>query len=104
MNCPKCGGEARDIARFCPRCHATLRCQCPSCGHEQRQGGQCEKCGVNFLKYITAVVAAKQAEADMIHEKIEHRSTLMKNVLLTPFTLGIPLLRNLFVGSRNRGS
>jgi zinc ribbon protein len=100
MQCPKCGSEARDVASFCPRCHATLRYQCPSCKHEQRHGGICEKCGVNFLKYISAVIAAKKAEADVEHERIEQRSTLMKNLLLTPFTLGIPLLRDLFVGSR----
>jgi len=102
MKCPKCGTEARDVARFCPRCHATLRYECPSCKHEQRQGGKCEKCGVDFLKYVTAVVAAKQAEADMIHDRLEQRSTLMKNVLMTPFTLGIPLIRTLFLGSRSR--
>ena len=102
MKCPKCGTEARDVARFCPRCHATLRYECPSCKHEQRQGGKCEKCGVDFLKYITAVVAAKQGEADLIHDRLEQRSTLMKNVLMTPFTLGIPLIRTLFLGSRSR--
>jgi hypothetical protein len=100
MNCPKCGAEVRDIARFCRRCHATLRYQCPSCKHEQRQGGTCEKCGVDFLKYITAVVAAKEAEADVIHDRLQRRSTLLKNVLLTPFNLGIPLLRSLFLNSR----
>ncbi|HXQ25609.1 MAG TPA: zinc-ribbon domain-containing protein [Candidatus Acidoferrales bacterium] len=100
MKCPKCGTEARDVARFCQRCHATLRYECPSCKHEQRQGGKCEKCGVDFLKYVTAVVAAKQGEADLIHDRIEQRSTLMKNVLLTPFTLGIPLIRSLIMGSR----
>lgn len=104
MNCPKCGSEVRDVARFCRRCHATLRYECPSCKHEQRHGGTCDKCGVDFLKYISAVVAAKQAEADAIHEKIERRSSLMKNLLYTPFTLGIPLLRNLFVGSRQQRS
>lgn len=95
--CPKCATPVRQVARFCPRCHATLRFQCPSCGHEQRQGGTCEKCGVDFLKYIGAVVAAKQAEADMIHERLEQRSTLLKNILMTPFTLGIPVLRSLFL-------
>lgn len=100
MNCPKCGAEARDIARFCRRCHATLRYQCPSCKHEQRHGGTCEKCGVDFLKYISAVVAAKEAEADVIHDRLQRRSTLLKNVLLTPFTLGIPLIRGLFISSR----
>jgi len=100
MQCPKCKAEARDIARFCPRCHATLRYTCPSCQHEQRQGGTCEKCGVDFLKYIGAVVAAKQVEADAVHERLEHRSTFLKNVLLMPFNMGIPLLKQLFHGSR----
>jgi hypothetical protein len=98
MQCPKCGSDARDIARFCPRCHATLRYQCPSCKNEQRHGGTCDKCGVDFLKYISAVVAAKQAEADTTRERLEQSSSLMKNLLLTPFTLGIPLLRDLLVG------
>jgi hypothetical protein len=101
IKCPKCAGEARDIARFCPRCHATLRFQCPSCGHEQRQGGKCEKCGVDFLKYIGAVMMAKKAEADVIHDRIEQRSSLLKNILWFPFTLGIPLIRGYFL-SRER--
>jgi len=100
MQCPKCNAEARDIARFCPRCHATLRYECPSCKHEQRHGGQCEKCGVDFLKYINAVLSAKKNEADAQHERLEQRSSLMKNLLLVPFTLGIPLIRNYLLGSR----
>jgi|SRR5580704_1531137 hypothetical protein len=102
MQCPKCTSAVRDIARFCPNCHATLRYQCPSCDHEQRRGGACEKCGIDFLKYIGAVVAAKKAEADVIEERIERRSTLLKNILWTPFTLGIPLIRGLLVGSSKR--
>ena len=104
MKCPKCDSEARDVARFCPRCHATLRYQCPSCSHEQRQGGTCEKCGVDFLKYITAVIAGKKAESDVVHERLERRSNLLKNILLTPFTMGIPLLRDLFHASRRNSS
>ena len=103
MQCPKCKADARDIARFCPKCHATLRYQCPSCGHEQRQGGTCEKCGVNFLKYITAVVATKRVEADATHERIEQRSSLLKNLLLIPFNMGIPLVRNLLSADKARG-
>jgi hypothetical protein len=101
VQCPKCGGGARDIARFCPRCHMTLRYQCPACSNEQRHGGTCDKCGVDFGKYITAVVVAKQAEADVIHDRIDRRSQLMKNILLVPFTGGFTLLRYLFV-SRDR--
>jgi hypothetical protein len=102
MKCPKCSGEARDIARFCPRCHATLRYQCPSCKNEQRHGGQCDKCGVDFLKYISAVVAVKQNELDAAHERLQRRSTLVKNILLTPFTGGIPLIRALLLGSSKK--
>src|ERR1700676_1932145 len=74
VKCPKCGTEVRDIAKFCTRCHSTLRFQCPSCKNEQRHGGTCDKCGIDFLKYIGAVVIAKKAEADQIHERIEQRS------------------------------
>ena len=100
MKCPKCGSEARDVARFCQRCHATLRFECPACHHEQRQGGVCEKCGVDFLKYISSVVAVQKGQADVEHDRIEQRSNLMKNILLTPFTLGIPLIRQLIDVSR----
>lgn len=100
MKCPKCSAEARDIARFCPRCHATLRYECPSCKHEQRHGGQCEQCGVDFLKFVTAVVAAKKNEADAAHERLVRRSTLMKNLLFVPFTMGIPLIRHYLLGAR----
>jgi hypothetical protein len=101
VKCPKCGTRVRDIARFCTRCHATLRFQCPSCAHEQLQGGTCEKCGINFLKYIGAILAAKKAEADQFHDRLEQRSTLLKNMLWLPFTLGIPLIRSLLI-SRDR--
>jgi Double zinc ribbon len=104
MQCPKCSSEARDIARFCPRCHATLRYECPSCKHEQRHGGTCDQCGVDFLKYISAVVAAKQAQSDAEHDRIERQSNLMKNILMTPFNLGIPLIRDLFLGTRKSRS
>ena len=101
VKCPKCGTEVRDIARFCTRCHATLRFMCPSCGNEQRQGGTCEKCGIDFLKYVGAIMTAKKAEADQFHDRLEQRSTLMKNILWVPFTLGIPLIRSLLI-SRDR--
>src|ERR1700723_1327345 len=99
MKCPKCSAEARDIARFCPRCHATLRYECPSCKHEQRHGGKCDTCGVDFIKYIGAMMAGKRAEADVVHDRIEQRSNMMKNILYFPFTLVIPLIRDFILGS-----
>jgi hypothetical protein len=97
VKCPKCGTEVRDVARFCQRCHHTMRYECPSCHNQQRTGGKCEKCAIDFLKYIGAIVTQKQAEADTIHERLEQRSTLMKNILWMPFTLGYPIIRDYFV-------
>ena len=91
--CPKCGAPARDVARFCQRCHMTLRYECPSCHHEQRTGGKCQKCGVDFLKYVTAVVAAKQAEGDAVEERNERRSKLVSSVLSFPFMGPMRLVR-----------
>ena len=101
IKCPKCAADAREIARFCPRCHATLRYECPACKHEQRKGGSCEKCGVNFLKYITAVVAAKKIEADQVHDRIERRTGIIKQVFLLPITGGISLIKHFRNRSRS---
>lgn len=102
MKCPKCATEALETAQFCPRCHTTLRFTCPACKHEQRHGGTCDQCGVDFMKYITAVVAAKKDQVDAARDRLQQRSSLLKNVLMIPFNMGIPLLRQLFAGSRRR--
>jgi hypothetical protein len=92
VKCPKCGVDAREVARFCQRCHMTLRFTCPACKHEQRKGGSCEKCGVDFLKYITAVVDAKKDNRDAAHDRLERRSSFVKNILFIPLTGGLSLL------------
>ena len=92
----------REVARFCQRCHNTMRFECPACRHSQRTGGKCEKCGVDFIKYIGAVVAAKKPEADAIQDKFEQRSTFMKNLVVVPFTGGLSLIRQLFVGRERK--
>ena len=104
MNCPKCSAAAAETARFCPRCHATLRYVCPACSYEQRHGGTCEKCGVDFLKFLSAVVASKKIEADRARDRTQQRTGLVKGLLWLPFDMGISLLRNLFRGSRSGGS
>jgi hypothetical protein len=101
IQCPKCAADAREVARFCPRCHATLRLECPACQHEQRKGGSCEKCGVDFVKYITAVVAAKKVEADQVHDRIERRTGIIKQVFLLPVTGGLFLFKYFFRQSKN---
>jgi hypothetical protein len=88
------------VARFCPRCHSTLRFECPSCHHEQREGGKCEKCGVDFMKYLSAMVAVKQGESDLAHAKIKKRSNLIKNLLLLPFDMGWSVIRDMRAGMR----
>jgi hypothetical protein len=97
LKCPKCGSDVREVARFCQRCHHTMRYECPSCHHQQRTGGQCEKCGIDFLKYIGAVMTQKHAETDAMHERFEQRSNFMKNLLYLPFTLGFPIIRDYFL-------
>lgn len=92
MKCPKCGATAREVARFCQRCHMTLRFSCPACKNEQRNGGTCEKCGVDFLKYIVAVVDAKKQSRDAEQERFERRTGLVKNILAIPLTGGLSLL------------
>jgi hypothetical protein len=100
--CPKCGAAVREVARFCQRCHMTMRFECPSCGNKQRTGVKCEKCGINFVKYIGAVVAPKQAEQDTIEAKMDRRSALLKNVLAIPLTGGLKLFKQLFHASNRK--
>jgi|SRR5579863_1129162 len=95
MKCAKCGTETPDSAKFCPRCHAPLSFECPSCRHRQEHGGSCESCGLDFLKYAAVLISAKKAEADAAHERSVRRSTFLKNLLLSPITGGIPLIRQL---------
>src|SRR5271156_4599281 len=98
--CPKCGAPVREIARFCQRCHMTMRFECPSCGNKQRTGVKCEKCEIDFLKYIGAVVAAKAMEVDSIEEKIDQREAFLKNIITVPFTGGLSLIKRLVRSSK----
>jgi len=82
------GVKRATIARFCRRLSRHPALSMPFLRHEQRQGGICENCGIDFLKYVTAVVAEKQTETDAIDDRLERRSTLLKNVLWVPLTGG----------------
>jgi hypothetical protein len=100
--CPKCGAAVREVARFCQRCHMTMRFDCPSCGNKQRTGVKCEKCGINFVKYIGAVVAAKRPEEDTLEAKMERRSAFLKNIFAIPLTGGLKLFKQLFQASNRK--
>jgi hypothetical protein len=102
IKCPKCDTDVRDVARFCQRCHHTMRYECPACKNQQREGGKCQKCGIDFLKYISAVVTQKESEADAIHDRLEQRSNFLKNLLWLPLTFGIPLIRDYLVKKDRR--
>jgi hypothetical protein len=99
MQCPKCKTEVRDVATFCTKCHNTLRFKCPSCQNEQRHGGTCDKCGIDFLKFAAVLMNQNRAELDVEHERIERRSGLLKHILFVPITGGITLLRHLLVSN-----
>jgi hypothetical protein len=43
------------------------------------------------------VVAAKKAEADAVHERLESRSGLLKGLLWLPFNGGMSLVRYFFL-------
>ncbi len=47
MNCPGCGQENREGARFCNACGRPLEARCPSCGQSVAPGARfCDGCGV----------------------------------------------------------
>ncbi|HEY4949908.1 MAG TPA: hypothetical protein VIH88_06210 [Candidatus Acidoferrales bacterium] len=54
---------------------------------------KCDKSGINFVRYIGAVIATKQAEADTIEAKLERRSAFLKNIVAIPFTGGLSLFK-----------
>jgi hypothetical protein len=101
MECPKCGQTVRDVATFCTRCHMTLRFKCPACQSEQRHGGTCDKCGVDFMKFASALMSQSRAKSDSERDRLEDRSNLVKNLLLIPITGGLSLF-SLFRRSKER--
>lgn len=101
MDCPKCHRENPDNAQFCLVCHAPLKYVCPSCKHVQLKGGQCEKCGVDFAKYLAMMQFQIKSEADRDRERLRTRSGIFKQIVLLPITGGFSLLkyfRNLLRG------
>jgi hypothetical protein len=54
------------------------------------------------VKYIGAVVAAKQGEVDMIEAKLDRRSAFLKNLVALPLTGGISLVKQLFRTSNRK--
>jgi hypothetical protein len=95
MICPKCQQENLESARFCGRCHMTLRFTCPACQHVQSHGNQCERCGVDFAKYISMLQFQMESDVRRERETRRARQNIIRHALLLPVTGGWSLLRSI---------
>ena len=67
MQCPSCGQENRDDAKFCGECGATLAVDltCPGCGASYDPGQKfCNECGQNLAPTSPASLATAQPSPD----------------------------------------
>ncbi len=101
MDCPKCHRANPESAQFCLGCHVPLRFVCPSCQNVQPHGGQCEKCGIDFAKYLAAMQFQMEIQAQQHRERARSRSEAFKQALLLPVTGGFSLLK--YFRNRLRG-
>ena len=63
MECPRCGGDNREGAKFCNECAAPLPLRCPACGTENRPGAKfCDACAAP-LTTLPAVAGGQGADA-----------------------------------------
>jgi class 3 adenylate cyclase/tetratricopeptide (TPR) repeat protein len=59
MNCPTCGTENREGARFCRECATALALACPACGAPHEAGQRfCDACGTALTGASAAAPAA----------------------------------------------
>lgn len=90
--CDKCGQENLKAIEFCVRCHYPLRFTCPACKHEQTHGGQCDKCGIDFAKYVAMLVSQAESRSRQSREASQGRHSVLRQVLLAIFTGGLSLI------------
>jgi hypothetical protein len=95
VSCPKCGQGNQDSVRFCTQCHFPLRFVCPACAHVQRQGGVCEVCGVDFVKYAAAQVSQMKLQSERAMAGTKKRSEVIRTIILAVGTGGLSLLKYL---------
>ena len=100
MQCTKCRTEAALGARYCTRCHTPLEYECPACHHHQAEGGRCEKCGTDFMKYLSSMIAVKRVQAEAEHDRRQKRNNFVKQLIYIPLTGGLSLLKDIFRSSR----
>ena len=64
MNCPNCGAENPERAKFCMSCGSALAPSCPSCGAENPPGARfCIECGTDLEAGAQPPAAEPPAEA-----------------------------------------
>jgi Double zinc ribbon len=95
MICPKCQHENPETARFCVRCHMTLRFSCPACTHVQDHAGSCDRCGIDYLKYAAVIESEMEGKLRDARERRQRRGAILKQVVLLPVTGGFSLLKSL---------
>jgi uncharacterized membrane protein YvbJ len=97
MQCPNCGVDNPDTVQFCTRCHETLLWKCPKCWHQQRHGGTCERCGLNFAAYWQLALARETSQEQRVQlDRLKGRASMLTQILLAPFTGGRSLIGFLF--------
>jgi predicted amidophosphoribosyltransferase len=93
MTCPKCHEENPASVMFCRRCHMTLRFACPACGHVQAHGATCDRCGVDFQKYVVMLQFRIEGQLKSARERTKSRNAIIRQVLLLPLTGGYSLIK-----------
>ena len=93
MLCPKCKQENGEQVTYCVRCHAPLKYTCPACKHVQLQGGNCERCGVDFAKYAAMMVFQAKTASEAERERSRANAGLLRQAYLAPLTGGLSLLK-----------
>ena len=57
MECPNCGVDSSESARFCSQCGSALALSCPSCGNSEPPGSKfCTKCGAGLHHATTGII------------------------------------------------
>src|SRR4029453_18515167 len=63
MQCPRCGSDNREGAKFCNEGAAPLPLRCPACGTENRPGAKfCDACAAS-LAPLPAAAGGREADA-----------------------------------------
>lgn len=102
MICPKCKQENPEGRQFCSRCHNPLKFVCPTCKNVQDHGGKCDKCGLDFMKYASMMVAQAAVSAEGTRQQVRQRNSIIKQIILLPITGGLSLIKGLRSFFENR--